>query len=112
MSKRRLRRLRQALIGGVAVPALDAGFARAQQTDIYVPAQSLSQTLKDISRQTGENILFTPEAVAGVRAPALSGEMTSLDAVTRALSGTDLEAVPDGSGGLVIRRMAQKKNDF
>jgi len=109
MSQRRLRRGRQALIGGVAMAALVAGFARAQQIDISVPAQPLSQTLKDISRQTGDNILFTPDSVAGVRAPALSGKMTSLDAVTRALSGTNLEAVPDGNGGLVIRRTAQKK---
>ena len=109
MSERRLSRLRRVLVAGVAIAALGAGFARAQQTDISAPAQPLSQTLKDISRQTGDNILFTPDSVAGLRAPALSGNMTSLDAVTRALSGTDLEAVPDGSGGLVIRRVAQKK---
>ena len=109
MSERRSGRLRQALICGVAVVALGAQMARAQEIDISVPAQPLSQTLKDISRQTGENVLFTPESVAGVQAPALSGRMTSFDAVTRALSGTDLEAVPDGSGGLVIRKLPQKK---
>lgn len=109
MSERRLSRLRRALAGGVAVAALAAGFARAQAVDIFVPAQPLSQTLKDISRQTGENILFTPESVNGVRAPALSGKMTPEDAVTRALTGTDLEAAPDGTGGFVIRRTAQKK---
>src|SRR5205085_10991486 len=102
-------RLRQALIGGAAIAAFSAGLVRAQEIDIFVPAQPLSQTLKDISRQTGENVLFTPESVEGLQAPALSGRMTSFDAVTRALSGTDLEAVPDGSGGLVIRKVAQKK---
>ncbi|HEX3429506.1 MAG TPA: TonB-dependent receptor [Rhizomicrobium sp.] len=109
MPERRAGRLRQALIAGTAIAALVAGLARAQQIDISVPAQPLSQTLKDISRQTGDNILFTPESVTGLRAPALSGKMTSFDAVNRALSGTDLEAVPDGSGGLVVRRTAQKK---
>jgi iron complex outermembrane receptor protein len=109
MSERRVSRLRQALIGGVAIMALVTDAARAQQTDIFVPAQPLSQTLKDISRQTGDNILFTPESVAGLQAPQLSGKMTPEDAVARALSGTDLEAVSDGSGGLVIRKIAQKK---
>ena len=109
MSERRLGRLRRALVGGAAIAALGAGIAHAQQTDISVPAQPLSQTLKQISRETGDNILFTPESVAGVQAPALNGRMTSFEAVNLALSGTDLEAVPDGSGGLVIRRTAQKK---
>src|SRR5205085_1371401 len=109
MSERRSGRLRQALIGGAAIAALSAGLVRAQEIDIFVPAQPLSQTLKDISRQTGENVLFTPESVEGLQAPAVSGRMTSFDAVTRAISGTDLEAVPDGSGGLVIRKVAQKK---
>lgn len=109
MSERRSSRLRRALIGGVLIAALGAGLACAQALDISLPPQPLSQTLKDISRQTGENILFTPESVAGLRAPSLSGKMTPEGAVARALAGTDLEAAPDGSGGLVIRRSAQKK---
>src|SRR5579862_567597 len=109
MSERRLGRLGRALAGGAAIAALCTGFARAQAIDISVPPQPLSQTLKDISRQTGENILFTPEAVAGLRAPALSGKMTPEDAVTRALAGTGLEAAPDGSGGLVVQKIRQKK---
>src|SRR5579862_3650713 len=109
MSERRLGRLGRALAGGAAIAALCTGFARAQAIDISVPPQPLSQTLKDISRQTGENILFTPEAVVGLRAPALNGKMTPEDAVARALAGTGLEATSDGSGGLVIRRTAQKK---
>lgn len=104
-------RLRQALIGGVALAALGARFAVAQQAEIAVPAQPLSQTLKDISRQTGENILFTPESVAGLRAPALGGKMSAPEAVARALAGTGLEAAPDGSGGLVIRKPQSKNVD-
>src|SRR5215469_12363505 len=86
-------RLRQTLLAGGAWITLAIGVASAQDADMAIPAQALSQTLKDISRQTGENILFTPESVAGVQAPALSGRMTSFDAVTRVLSGTNLEAV-------------------
>ena len=102
-------RLRQALAGGVAIAALNTGLALAQEIQISVPAQSLSETLKDISRQTGENILFTPDSVSGIQAAALSGKMSPQSAVTRALAGTGLEAVSDGSGGLIVRRPAQKK---
>jgi iron complex outermembrane receptor protein len=103
--------LRQALVGGVALVALGAGIARAQETSISIPAQSLAQTLKEISRRTGENILFTPDSVAGLRAPALNGSMSAEDAVARALAGSGLEATPDGGGGLIVRR-ARQKNAF
>src|ERR1700722_13607125 len=96
-----LTRLRQAFVGGVALAALGAGVARAQETSISVPAQSLAQTLKEISRRTGENILFTPDSVAGLRAPALSGSMSAEDAVARALAGSGLEPKPACSGGLI-----------
>src|SRR5580704_3437857 len=101
--------LRQALVGGVALVALGAGIARAQETSISIPAQSLAQTLKEISRRTGENILFTPDSVAGLRAPALNGSMSAEDAVARALAGSGLEATPDGGGGLIVRRARAKK---
>ena len=111
MQRGRTHRLRQTLIGGVALAVLGARLAMAQQDEISTPAQPLAQTLKDISRETGENILFTPESVAGLRAPALSGMMSAPDAVTRALAGTGLEAAPDGSGGLVVRTPPPKNAD-
>jgi iron complex outermembrane receptor protein len=101
--------LRQALAGGVALAALSMSIARAQETEISVPAQSLSQTLKDISQRTGENILFRPESVSGLGAPALNGKMSAQDALARALAGSGLEAAPDGSGGFIVRR-ARPKN--
>src|SRR5215469_11544353 len=102
-------RLRQTLLAGGAWITLAIGVASAQDADMAIPAQALSQTLKDISRQTGENILFTPESVSGRRAPALNGHMSALDAVTRALAGSGLEAEPDGNGGLIIRESRQRK---
>lgn len=96
--------LRQALAGSVALVALATGVASAQETNFAIPAQPLAQTLRDIARATGGNILFTPESVSGLRAPALSGKMSARDAISRALSGSGLEAVPDGSGGIIIEK--------
>lgn len=96
---------RQALIAGVALVALGGGLARARDVEIFIPAQPLADTLKDIARQTGENILFTPDSVSGLRAPALNGKLSAQDAVTRALAGSTLQAISDGSGGFIVRRM-------
>jgi iron complex outermembrane recepter protein len=98
--------LREALVGSVALFALSAGLAQAQEANFTIPAQSLDQTLREISRKTGENILFRPEAVSGLRAPALSGKMNAQDAITRVIAGSGLEAIPDGTGGVIV----QKKN--
>src|ERR1700730_18481813 len=100
--------LRQALVGGVALVALCTSVAWAQEADISIPAQPLSQTLKQISQRTGENILFTPESVLGWRAPPLNAKMSAADAIDLALAGSGLEATPDGSGGFIIQRPAPK----
>ena len=96
------------MLAGAALLALSNGIAWAQDTDVTIPAQPLDQTLREISRRTGDNILFTPQSVTGLRAPALSGKMGASDALTRVLAGTGLEAVPDGSGGFIIREEHSK----
>ena len=88
--------------------ALSTGLALAQEANFAIPAQSLEQTLREISRRTGENILFRPESVSGLRAPALSGKMSAQDAINHALAGSGLSAVPDGNGGLVITETPPK----
>jgi outer membrane receptor protein involved in Fe transport len=108
MHRGRVTSLRQALIGGVELVAICTGIAEAQEVEFSIPAQPLGQTLKEISRQTGQNILFTPESVNGLRAPALNGTMSADDAIARALTASGLEATPDGSGGFVVRRPRPK----
>jgi iron complex outermembrane recepter protein len=82
--------------------------AFAQKAQISLPEQSLSQSLKDLARQSGSNILFTPDSVKGIRAPELHGQLTVADALAKLLAATDLEAVPDGNGGLIVRRKANQ----
>ena len=91
-------RLVLACVATVGLAAQAAGAAL-----LHVPAQLLSQSLKDVARQTGANILFTPDAVRGLRASPVEGPMSAREAVDRLLSGTDLEAVPDGNGGMIVR---------
>lgn len=88
--------------------ALQCRPAFAQDFQISLPKQSLAQSLKELARQTGANILFTPDAVQGVGAPEIHGQMSLADAVAKLLSLTSLESIADGNGGLIVRPKSSK----
>ncbi|HEY2008910.1 MAG TPA: TonB-dependent receptor [Rhizomicrobium sp.] len=95
--------LRSILFGGVAVLSINAA-AAAQGTAINLQEQPLSDALRSVAQKTGESILFTPESVEGLKAPAISGTMNAQQAVSMLTQGTDLEVVSDGNNGLIVRR--------
>ncbi|HEU4550649.1 MAG TPA: TonB-dependent receptor [Rhizomicrobium sp.] len=74
-----------------------------RQFEIALPAVPLSDALKQIAQQTGEDILFTADSVVGIRTAPLRGRMSARIAVQRLLSGTGLEVLPGGSNSLVVR---------
>ena len=99
-------KIRARLASGIGILALLAGTALAQGSNFALPAQPLSESLKEVARETGQNILFTPQTVDGIIAPPLRGQMSGKDAVDLLLKGTHLEAEPDGAGGLIVRASA------
>src|SRR5215469_15236226 len=103
MSGFKIRHVRACLVAGAGILALTTGAALAQSASFSLPAEPLSDSLKAIARQTGQNILFTPQALAGMNAPPLHGEMSGREAVNILLRGTNLEATPDGDDGLIVR---------
>jgi TonB-dependent receptor len=103
MSISRWGALRSVLFGSVAVLSINAA-AAAQDTKISLREQPMSDALRSVAQKTGESILFTPESVDGLRAPAISGDMNAQQAVSMLTRGTDLEVVSDGSNGLIVRR--------
>ncbi|MGH8159765.1 MAG: TonB-dependent receptor domain-containing protein [Rhodanobacter sp.] len=97
-------KFRGSALCGAVLLALNSGAAWGQvRTQVQVPAESLALALKAVAQQTGTNILFTPEAVAGMASHAVGGQLSAQEAVSQLLTGTPLEAAPDGAGGLVIR---------
>jgi len=103
----RLRALRPILFGGVAILSINAAAAAqaaAQDTQISLQEQPMSDALRSVAQRTGESILFTPESVEGLRAPAISGQMSAQQAVSMLTRGTNLEVVSDGTNGLIVRR--------
>jgi len=96
--------LRSILFGSVAVLSINAAAAAQQSANISLQEQPLSDALRSVAQKTGESILFTPESVDGLKAPAISGQMDAKQAVSMLTRGTDLEVVPDGNNGLIVRR--------
>src|SRR4051812_28874396 len=103
MAMSRWSALRSVLFGGVAVLSINAA-AAAQDTKLSLQEQPMSDALRSVAQKTGESILFTPESVEGLKAPAISGDMDARKALTMLTAGTDLEVVSDGSSGLIVRR--------
>ncbi|HUO02451.1 MAG TPA: TonB-dependent receptor plug domain-containing protein, partial [Rhizomicrobium sp.] len=106
-----IRKFRARLAFGAGILALASGAALAQSADFALPSQPLSESLKQVARLTGQNILFMPGAVAGLEAPPLRGQMSSRDAVDFLLKGTNLEAQSDGAGGLIVRPVAARNQN-
>lgn len=103
MSRKIKKSLLNLILASTVLAGTECGEAAERIGAIRIPAQSLAQSLREIARQTGENILFAPDATESVRAPAVNGEMSAREAIERLIAGTDLEVVSDGGRGLVVR---------
>ncbi|WP_313702314.1 TonB-dependent siderophore receptor [Achromobacter sp.] len=73
----------------------------AQAQAIELAAGSMADSLVSLGRQAQVQILFSPGAVAGLQAPAVSGRLTPQAALDRLLARSGLVAVPSGSGFIV-----------
>lgn len=67
-----------------------------------IPAEALADTLRTIGQETAMNIVFAPDTVADVRAPAIRGELTAEQAVIRALSRTKLRVRKATANSILI----------
>lgn len=77
-------------------PAATAATAKTYRFDL--PAASLAETLRAISRVSGVTITFDSESVAGKRAPAVSGTLMLSDALAMAIGDNDVEARATATG--------------
>ncbi len=102
--------LRQALLMSAAAFGLSMGAAVAppayaqEATRTYdIPSQDLDDALREFGRQTGRDVLFTPDAVAGKRSGALVGQMTERQALESLLAGSGLRFEQTASGGYAVQ---------
>ena len=99
---------RAALSAVLLALALTAGFvmrapaAEAEHKVVFdIPAASAAQALKKFSAQSGQQVLYSNNELAGVTTNAVKGEFTMTDALSRLLAGTPLVATRDQNNGAV-----------
>ncbi|HTU11570.1 MAG TPA: TonB-dependent receptor [Allosphingosinicella sp.] len=73
--------------------------------DYALPAQPLSQSLRDVASRSGTNVIAPSDLVGGRQAQALRGRFGPREAVQRLLSGTGLR-VSEIDGSLIVMRGA------
>lgn len=96
-----------ALAWAVSLAAATApAVAQQQRYRIEQPAQPLADTLLGIARQTGASVLVDAALVQGLRAGPVSGELTAVEAIDRALQGSGLAMEILHNGTLVVKRRA------
>ena len=72
-----------------------------------LPEQTLAEALRAIGRQTTTNILFVPETVEHLNAPAIRGNYTTEQAIDRALAGTRLQVERTAPNSILVQRRAK-----
>ncbi|HEX2558935.1 TonB-dependent receptor [Phenylobacterium sp.] len=97
-------RTRAALLAGLAAAALlSAHPAAAQPAQVRIEAGPLEPALLALAHQTGEQLLFSPDLVAGRRAPAVIGTFTAEQALSRLLAGSGILVHRAGPAVLVLK---------
>lgn len=76
----------------------------ASEHQLEIPAGPLQASLAALAAQTGEQLVYAPDLVAGRRAPALAGRYDFDKALARLLAGDDIEATRAGPRVVVLRR--------
>ena len=111
MSAKLSRAVRAALPCAIVAAALvspQVVLAQQNATTVHIEAQSIESALRELSVQTNTNILFSPDAVQGLKAPALDATLTAEEAAKALIIGTDLEVVRDLTGALIVRRRGRQ----
>ena len=112
---RNLGNIRNGLLAAAAISVIaSATPACAQERsrqEYHLQAQDLGEALRSVSRQSGREIIFPAEAVAGKRAPALRGIHSADEAVRILLAGSDLIA-DYREDGILIRGRGQASGEI
>lgn len=86
----------------LTAPASQA-LAQGARSTLDVRAQPLGSALEELSRQSGTDILFRSDNVAGKRSAEVSGTMSVRQALDRLLKGTGLTYGIGASGAIVVK---------
>lgn len=97
------------LAGSVAVAALVASPAVAQQRTFSIPEQPAATAIPELARQAQVQIVAPAEDLRDVQTPAVAGDMDVNAALRLLLSGTTLEVVSNDGRVVVLRKKSQSE---
>ena len=93
------------------VPAA-APASEEKKLTFNIPADKAAQSLKKFSAQSGQQLLYSNNDLAGVTTNEVKGAFTSEEALTRLLAGTPLVATRDlPNGAVAVGRETNDPND-
>ncbi len=84
----------------LAAPAPDTSLS--QRHKFSIPSQPLSGALRALSAQAGIRILFPYDEVANIRSRRVEGWLSTDDALSQLLAGTELRRSPAGAGVIAL----------
>jgi len=102
-------RVAAVVLGLVIAMAAHAGDFHTR-VRIDIPAQTLAGALTELAAQADLQILFPPELVAGLDAPALAGSFSATEALQRLLGAAGLEFVLSGQDTVVVRAITGNRH--
>jgi iron complex outermembrane recepter protein len=88
----------------LALVLLEPVYAQARGFSFDIPAETLSQALRDYGQTTEQQIIFTEDLVAGRRSVALRGTFEAEEALQRLLDGSGLRMERTPAGAIMIVR--------
>ena len=77
-------------------------WANAAQQQFDIPAQNLSASLQAVATQSHAQLLYSPELVGKINAPALKSSVTVEEALRQLLQGSGLELKVTGDNAFAI----------
>lgn len=95
--------LSSAMAGVLCCAAIGASAQAPAAYQFDIPAESLSQALKDFSAASSQQIVFSDQVIGDRKVPALHGSYTRDQALGMLLAGTDLHADVSQSGVIMVR---------
>jgi len=106
--------LRRRLLAGLAVsvlggpmtltPALAAPSDQIQVIDFNIQAGSLDAALLAFAAQSGRQLFYTPDLVAGLRSPGLKARLTPEEAIDRLVAGAPVQINRSNPTTFVLKR--------
>ncbi|MBL8268168.1 STN domain-containing protein, partial [Steroidobacter sp.] len=111
MHQKHRRSFALAACGPVASCALafaSLAWSQSNPVDFDLPAQSLEASLKSIAERENLQLVYVSADIAGILAPALKGQYSAVDAITKLTEGTRLVVSYDGKATVVVKPKANQ----